>query len=168
MAIVQHHKFVASLPSTLEANSIYYVRAGAGFDLYVTNASGTLVAYPLNRPLGVVGASFDGGGSPVAVGSACEVTLPYGMTLAAATLLADAIGSITVDVQVVALASYPPSGANSIVAAAPPALASASSSRDATLTGWSRSLAAGSVVRFVVTSCSGIGRATITLEGVRT
>ncbi|WP_325435620.1 hypothetical protein [Pseudomonas nitroreducens] len=168
MAVVQHHKFVASLPSSLEANSIYYVRAGAGFDIYVTNSSGTLVAYPLNRPAGVVGASFDGGGAAVAVGSACEVTLPYGMTLAAATVLGDAAGSIALDVQVVALASYPPTGANSIVGSAPPGLAGAISSQDTTLSGWSRSLPAGSVVRFVVTSCSGIGRATITLEGVRT
>lgn len=48
MAIVKHHKVVAALPAQLEANAIYYVRAGAGFDVYVTNASGTLVAYPAN------------------------------------------------------------------------------------------------------------------------
>lgn len=48
MATVKHHKVVAALPAQLEANAIYYVRAGAGFDVYVTNASGTLVAYPAN------------------------------------------------------------------------------------------------------------------------
>lgn len=48
MALVKHHKVVAALPSPLEANAIYYVRAGAGFDVFVTNASGTLVAYPAN------------------------------------------------------------------------------------------------------------------------
>lgn len=60
MAVIKHHKYVASLPGTLEANSIYYVRAGAGFDIYVTNSSGTIVAYPLNltdawalQPIGV-------------------------------------------------------------------------------------------------------------------
>lgn len=48
MAQVKFHKFVAALPAELEANAIYYVRAGAGFDIYVTNSSGTVVAYPLN------------------------------------------------------------------------------------------------------------------------
>lgn len=48
MAQVKFHKFVAALPVTLEADSIYYVRVGAGFDIYVTNSSGTIVAYSLN------------------------------------------------------------------------------------------------------------------------
>lgn len=50
MALVKHHKVVAALPSQLDANAIYYVRAGAGFDLYVTNSSGQIVAYPVNTP----------------------------------------------------------------------------------------------------------------------
>lgn len=48
MAIVKHHKVVAALPAELEANSIYYVRAAAGFDVYVTNSAGTVIAYPAN------------------------------------------------------------------------------------------------------------------------
>lgn len=53
MAVIKHHKYVAALPSALESDSIYYVRAGAGFDIYVTNSSGTIVAYPLNRSIDV-------------------------------------------------------------------------------------------------------------------
>ncbi|QEY73211.1 hypothetical protein [Pseudomonas denitrificans (nom. rej.)] len=49
MANIKHHKFVASLPTVLEADSIYFVRVGTGFDIYVTNSSGTIVAYPINR-----------------------------------------------------------------------------------------------------------------------
>lgn len=49
MSIIKHHKVVAALPGTLEADSIYCVRAGTGFDIYVTNSSGTVVAYPLNK-----------------------------------------------------------------------------------------------------------------------
>lgn len=48
MAQVKFHKFVAALPAELEPNAIYYVRVGAGFDIYVTNGSGVVVAYPLN------------------------------------------------------------------------------------------------------------------------
>jgi len=52
MAQVKHHKFVAALPAQLEADSVYYVRAGAGFDHYVTNSSGTIVAYKVNSAAG--------------------------------------------------------------------------------------------------------------------
>lgn len=48
MALVKFHKYVAALPAELEPNAIYYVRAGAGFDVYVTNSSGAIVAYPAN------------------------------------------------------------------------------------------------------------------------
>lgn len=48
MATVKHHKVVASLPAVLEPDAIYYVRAGSGFDQYVTNGAGLVVASPLN------------------------------------------------------------------------------------------------------------------------
>lgn len=48
MATVKHHKVVAALPAELEPNAIYYVRAGSGFDQYVTNGAGLVVASPLN------------------------------------------------------------------------------------------------------------------------
>ena len=57
MAKIKHHKVVSSLPATLLANSIYYVRVGTGFDIYVTNDVGTIVAYPLNAGGGAPGSS---------------------------------------------------------------------------------------------------------------
>lgn len=48
MPNVLQHKVVAALPGTLESDSIYYVRVGDGFDMYVTNGSGTVVAYKTN------------------------------------------------------------------------------------------------------------------------
>lgn len=48
MSNILQHKVVASLPSPLEADSIYYVRKDAGFDMFVTNSSGTIVAYKAN------------------------------------------------------------------------------------------------------------------------
>lgn len=48
MAKVLQHKVVAALPSTLEADSIYYVRVGTGVDIYVTNGSGMIVGVPTN------------------------------------------------------------------------------------------------------------------------
>lgn len=49
MASLRVHKVVSALPSTLEADALYLVRAGSGFDLYVTNHSGAIVAYSLNQ-----------------------------------------------------------------------------------------------------------------------
>ncbi|WP_236214451.1 hypothetical protein [Metapseudomonas otitidis] len=49
MPKISQFKVVASLPATLEPDAVYYVRVGTGFDIYVTNSSGTVVAYPSNQ-----------------------------------------------------------------------------------------------------------------------
>lgn len=51
MAEIKHFKLVASLPSPLEPDSIYYVRVGLGYDQYVTNGVGVVVAYEANIKL---------------------------------------------------------------------------------------------------------------------
>lgn len=48
MAELRNEKYVSSLPGVLIANTIYYVKNGLGFDMYLTNDSGIIVAYPLN------------------------------------------------------------------------------------------------------------------------
>jgi hypothetical protein len=45
---IAHQKIVSALPATLDADTVYFVRVGAGFDQYVTNSSGTVVAYRAN------------------------------------------------------------------------------------------------------------------------
>lgn len=45
MAQVKFAKVVSALPDPLEANTLYAVRVGDGFDLYATNSGGTIVAY---------------------------------------------------------------------------------------------------------------------------
>lgn len=51
MTKVLHHKVVVALPLPLEPDSIYYVRAGSGFDIHVTNGAGVVTAYSLNADL---------------------------------------------------------------------------------------------------------------------
>lgn len=43
-------KVLAALPDPLEANTVYAVRVGAGFDLYFTDNTG-LIAYKQNAPV---------------------------------------------------------------------------------------------------------------------
>ena len=41
-------KEVASLPTSLEKDTVYFVRAGSGFDMYVSDMTGR-VAYKVNK-----------------------------------------------------------------------------------------------------------------------
>jgi hypothetical protein len=52
MATLRFSKVVSSLPGTLTPNTLYLVRAGAGFDLYLSDATGS-IAYPVNAPTAV-------------------------------------------------------------------------------------------------------------------
>ena len=47
MTILKARKEVAALPSLLEANTIYVIRTGMGFDLYITDNTGS-IAHKLN------------------------------------------------------------------------------------------------------------------------
>ena len=114
------------------------------------------------------GAVFDGGGADIAVGSQCDIRVPYGCTLTKVSLLGDVAGNLAIDIRVASYASYPPVGADSIVGTNKPALVTADKFEDAALTGWTVAVPSGAVVRFNVESCTGIKRATILIEGVRT
>lgn len=49
MAVFRVAKVVGSLPGTLQPNTVYLVRAGAGFDLYVSDGTG-VIGHALNVP----------------------------------------------------------------------------------------------------------------------
>jgi len=83
-------------------------------------------------------------------------TVPFNCTIVSMTLLADQTGSIELDIWVVPFNQFPPSSANSIVAADYPTLTNQQSMQDNTLTGWTKALVAGDVIAFVIKSVSGI------------
>jgi hypothetical protein len=111
-----------------------------------------------------IGITIDGAGSPISTGTKGFLFVPFSCTITESTLLStDAsvtAGSISLDVWLVAFASYPPTVANSIVASDPPTLSSATSAQDGTLAGWQTSVPAGSVIAFHVTSASTVTRVT--------
>lgn len=80
MAALKTHKVVAAPPGTPEANSIYFVKNGAGVDIYVTNSTGTIVSYPLNRPIAL---SAFVGGKPTASETVTLIAVPVACTLPA-------------------------------------------------------------------------------------
>jgi hypothetical protein len=87
--------------------------------------------------------TFDGGGSAIAADSKVYTRIPKGGTITKWTLLASSSGNIELDLWKDTYANYPPTGADSIVAAAPPALSAAIKNEDSTLTGWTTSIADG-------------------------
>jgi hypothetical protein len=116
---------------------------------------------------GTIGIVIDGGGSVITPGikGFYEVGVPC--TITAVTLLsadvAATAGSIVVDIWKAPYASYPPTVANSITASAKPTLSSASKSKDSTLTGWTKTIAAGDVLAFNVVSATTVTKVSLSL-----
>lgn len=108
---------------------------------------------------------IDGGGVAIATGSKGLIRVPSAMSITSVELIADQSGSIVVDVKKAAYAGLPTT--SSIAASAKPTLSAAQKSQDATLTGWTTSLAAGDYLEYVVDSAATVQRVTITLIGTR-
>lgn len=69
----------------------------------------------------------------------------FGGTIVSWTLVADASGSLAIDIWKAAYASAPPTSADKITASAGPALSSAQKNQSSTLTGWTTIFSAGDV-----------------------
>jgi hypothetical protein len=150
----------------------FTIRAGANVSVVGTPEGGSVLISATSSgggsTGGAIGCTFDGGGAVLIAGSFCDVLIPFDCSIDAATLLADQSGSLVISVWSDTYASYPPTGGDNIAASAPPTLSSALKSRDTTLTGWTKTLTKGSTLRFTVTSCAVITRATLTLEVTKT
>jgi len=107
---------------------------------------------------------IDGGGSAITTGIKGDIFVDYACTINSVTMLADQSGSIQVDIWKDDYADFPPTDADSITASAVPAISSATTEQDSTLTGWTTSISAGDVLRFNVDSCTSIERCTVNLK----
>jgi len=107
---------------------------------------------------------IDGAGSAITAGQKGHLEIPFACTIQRVTMLADASGSIVVDIWKDTYANFPPTDADSITASAPPTISSAQKSQDATLTDWTTAIAAGDILAFNVDSCATITRVTISLK----
>lgn len=117
---------------------------------------------------GTIAIVLDGGGVAITTGVKGDLLIPVACVITKATLLADQSGSIVIDIWKDTYANYPPTNDDSITASAPPTISSATKSEDSTLTGWTLAVAAGSILRFNVDSCTTITRATLALTYTRT
>jgi len=140
------------------------ITADRNLTIYIDDAA-TSVTFPIYS---VVGITIDGGGSAITTGVKGFIEVPFAGTITQATVLLDQSGSIVIDVWKDVYANYPPTDADSITAAAPPTVTTATNSQDSTLTGWTTSVAAGDILGFNVDSITTATRATLVLKIRRT
>jgi hypothetical protein len=123
----------------------------------------TVVTIPGGGGTGTIYAVVDGGGVALGAGIMGDVSLPFAGTITGYTLLADQAGNLVLDLWKDTYANFPPTVADTITAAAKPTLAAAAKTQDSTLTGWSKAIVAGDVLRFVIDSVATITRFTLAI-----
>jgi hypothetical protein len=113
---------------------------------------------------------IDGAGSEITTGIKGDLEVPFACTITGATLLADQSGSIIIDIWKDTLGNFPPTDADTITAGEEPTLATETYSQDTTLTGWTKTITAGDVLRFNVDSnpATNITRVTLSLKVTKT
>lgn len=84
-----------------------------------------------------------------------DLNVPYSCTIVGVRLIADAVGSVTVDIWKAPWASFPPTLVGTIVAAAPPVLVAAQKYEDTSLSGWTTAITSGDVLRFKINTIDG-------------
>lgn len=106
---------------------------------------------------------LDGNGVALTTGVKADLYVPFACTITSVTMLADQVGSIVVDIWKDTYANYPPTVADTITAAALPTITAANKSQDTTLTGWTKTVAAGDTLRFNVNSAATVTRLNLSL-----
>lgn len=117
---------------------------------------------------GQVSFEFDGGGAAISTDAYKYTTAPYKLVITAAELQAETVGDLVVDIWSIATASdyssSRPANTDSICASAPPTLSCNAYVYDATLTGWTKTVAANSPLTARVESAAAITHAFLNLK----
>ena len=112
--------------------------------------------------------TFGDGSSAIPAGTVLgEALVPFDAVLTDWHLLLDPAATITVDVQVVPTAAYPPTVADSIVGSVVPTLNTASVADDDVLDGWTTEITSGSVVRVVAVTAADVTHGAFSLRMAR-
>lgn len=108
-----------------------------------------------------------GGGASISVGATCDVTISSAFEITQATLVGEPSGSLEVDILAVDISTFPPDPSDTICGSTPPELVASSTYQDSTLTGWTTTIPANTVLRFIVNACSGVTTANLVINGTR-
>jgi len=97
-----------------------------------------------------------------------DLEVPYACTISRATVLLDATDNMTVEIWKDTYANFPPTQADNITAAAPLTISATNKAQDSTLTGWTKDITAGDILRFYISSTENLAsRCTISLRVTR-
>ncbi len=129
--------------------------------------SGTAISATTNSLIRAFGITIGDGSTTITTGVKGFVMVPFAGTITKATLLSTdgsaTSCSIVLDIWKDSYANYQPTIADTITASAKPTLSSATKAEDATLTGWTTSIAAGAIFGFNVDSVTACTRVTLIL-----
>lgn len=107
--------------------------------------------------------------NPIESGDWIDIYVDYDCTIVQCTLLAKPImgqssGSAVLDIWRDTYANFEPTDEDSITGSSPPTISSDKKAQDSTLSGWSKTLSSGNVLRINVDSCSNLRRIAISLK----
>lgn len=117
--------------------------------------------------VGILEIVIDGAGQPPVVGVKLDIPCNFAGIWTGWWLVADQAGSIQLDLWKDTYANFPPTVADTITAAAKPAIVTAAKNQDAGLTGWTTAFAAGDILRVNLDSVTTITRVTLGLKWKR-
>lgn len=106
---------------------------------------------------------IDNGSNDITTGSKGVLTLDVAGTIEEWRVLSDQTGVIAVDIEKSTFTDYP-NNFSSIVGSEYPVLINQDKSKDEDLTTWTKNLALGDVLKFVVLSCTGIQKCSVFLK----
>jgi hypothetical protein len=171
------HGGLAGLGDDDHTQYIKHSLATAANDFLVASGAGTFVKKTLaevktllaeTRSLQVVIDSGDAA-TALATGDWIDLYVEYACTILQWTLLAKPVtgqstGSAVIDLWKDSYANFDPTIADTITASAKPTISSAINGQSSTLTGWTTTIPAGSVIRVNVDSCSNLRRISLSLK----
>jgi hypothetical protein len=142
---------IHSISLTTSSNSVYgFFAEVSSMSLYALDAGGK----------DKFGISLDGGGSVIPTGSFADSVVPFDCTMSYYVMYADQTGYLEVDVLTSDYASYPTF--TSVTGSTGALIDTDIKSQDLTLSGWSKNLSEGDVVRFNVVTSSQMESANLT------
>lgn len=103
----------------------------------------------------------------IETGPRSDILISFNCILTGIAISADQAGSMVLDIWKDSYANYPPTVADTITGSNKPTLTDAAAYSDATLTGWTVTVTAGSVLRFNIDSLTGITQLAIGLQARR-
>jgi hypothetical protein len=131
---------IANITATGTPSSTTYLRGDGTWSTVSTGSSSA-----------TIGVTIDGSGGTITTGTKGYVQVPYACTINSWRIIANASGSVVIDVYKAAAPTIP---VTSITGSAKPTLSSVQTNASSTLTGWTTSIAANDILAFNVDSAT--------------